>query len=243
MAPIIGITATVIHDQGGSGPSTRWAVTETYLHAVAAAGGVPIMLAPVEGDLTTLLDLVDGLLFTGGADIDPTIFGDVEIHPKTYGVSPVRDRFELELIREAAERDIPTLCICRGIQVMNVAFGGTLYQDVADQYSAELNHSQSADQIPGGEPSHRVRVESGSLIASVYGSTDLKTNSFHHQTLRDVPDGLEIAGRSPDGSIEAISMKDKTYFVGLQWHPEMMFERHTEHLRPFTRLVAASAGS
>jgi putative glutamine amidotransferase len=227
----------MIHDHG----SNRWAVTETYINAVAAAGGVPIMLAPIDGDVSPLLDLVDGLVFSGGADLDPAIYGDTDVHPATYDINPVRDRFELALIQAAAERDIPTLCICRGIQVLNAAFGGTLYQDVADQFSPEIGHAQGKAKIPAKDPSHRVTVAPESFIASVYGATELETNSFHHQTLKDVPDSFEIAGRSADGSVEAVSMKDKRYIVGLQWHPEMMFQDHVEHLRPFTRLIEESA--
>lgn len=227
----------MIRDQG----SPRWAVTETYINAVAAAGGIPIVLAPIEGDVSPLLDLVDGLVFSGGADIDPVIYGDDEVHPATYDINPVRDRFELTLIQQAAERDIPALCICRGIQVLNVAFGGTLYQDVRDQFSADLLHSQGDAKIPAKDPSHHVSVEPNSLVASIYGATELETNSFHHQTLKDVPDNFEVAARSSDGSIEAVSMKDKRYVVGLQWHPEMMFNDHAEHLRPFTCLIEASS--
>lgn len=231
----------MLQEQGSSGVTTRWAVTDTYINAVAAAGGIPIVLAPTDNDVAPLLDLVDGLVFSGGADIDPALFGDADVHPKTYGVNPLRDRFELALIRAAAERDIPALCICRGIQVLNVAFGGTLYQDVADQYAAEILHSQSDLHIPAMDPSHQVDVDADSFVASIYGASRLNTNSFHHQTLKDVPEIFEIAGRSTDGSIEAVSMKDKRYIVGLQWHPEMMFNAHEEHLRPFAGLIAASS--
>ncbi len=241
MPPIIGITPSLISDLGSSGVSNRWAVTETYINAVAAAGGIPIMLAPTTNDVGPLLDIVDGLVFSGGADIDPAMYGDEEVHPKTYGISDLRDRFELNLIREAAARDIPTLCICRGIQVLNVAFGGTLFQDVPDQFPTDLHHSQGEISVPAAQPSHEVEVVAESFIASIYRATKLETNSFHHQTLKDVPDDLEVAARSTDGSIEAVTLKDKRYFIGLQWHPEMMFQTHEEHLRPFTGLVEASA--
>lgn len=228
-------------EHGSSGVTRRWAVTETYIDAVAAAGGVPIVLAPVDGDVSRLLDLVDGLVFSGGADLDPALYGDASVHATTYDVNPIRDRFEMALIQAAAERDVPTLCICRGIQVMNVAFGGTLYQDVSDQFSNELPHSQSVLGVPGKHPSHRVSIDPASFVASIYAAHQLETNSFHHQTLKDVPSSLEIAGRSADGSIEAVSMKDKRFFIGLQWHPEMMFTAHEEHLLPFTSLIKASS--
>jgi putative glutamine amidotransferase len=229
----------MLQEEGSSGPTRRWAVTETYVNAVAAAGGTPIVLVPTD-DTERLLDLVDGLVFSGGADIEPSLYGENETHPKTYGINADRDRFELDLIRGAAERDIPTLCICRGIQVLNVAFGGTLYQDVADQFSTEVAHAQGDHSIPAQEPSHRVEVEPSSFVASVYGATSLETNSFHHQTLKDVPETIEVAAWSADGTIEAVSMKDKRYIVGLQWHPEMMWQAHHEHLRPFTSLIDAS---
>lgn len=239
--PIIGITPSMIKDQGSSGPTRRWAVSESYINAVSAAGGVPIVLAPTDGDVTPLLDIVDGLLFSGGADIDPAIYGDAEVHPATYDINPLRDAFELNLARAAVERDVPTLCICRGIQVLNVALGGTLFQDVGDQFSAELHHGQGDLNIPANAPSHTVEATAGSRVASIYGATALETNSFHHQTLKDVPESLDIDARSTDGSIEAVSMKDKRYVIGLQWHPEMMFADHEEHLRPFTGLIAAAS--
>lgn len=239
MPPIIGITPTMIQEHGSSGTSRRWAVTETYVNAVAAAGGTPIVLVPTD-EVEPLLNLVDGLVFSGGADIEPSLYGDTDLHPTTYDINPARDRFEIDLIRAAAERDIPTLCICRGIQVLNVALGGTLYQDVADQFSAEIAHAQGALQIPAQEPSHHVEVDPDSFVASVYGATSLETNSFHHQTLKDVPPTLTVAARSNDGTIEAVSMRDKSYIVGLQWHPEMMWRAHPEHLRPFVGLIEAS---
>ena len=141
MPPIIGITPSPIRDQQSHGTFDRYALSVNYVNAVIAAGGMPIILPPQDGDVLPLLDLVDGLLFSGGADIDPASTG-MDVHPTTYHVSPLRDRFEMALMRAALERDMPVLCICRGIQLLNVALGGTLIQHIPDHVETELAHRQ-----------------------------------------------------------------------------------------------------
>ncbi len=164
-----------------------------------------------------------------------------DVHEKTAGIHEGRDALELELARKAVERDIPTLCICRGIQILNVALGGTLYQDVADQFSAELSHRQQDLSIPKDEPGHDVTAMPGSLLANTYGAETVQVNSFHHQSIRDIAPELRLSATSSDGSIEGVEHPDKTFVLGVQWHPEMMFQSHSEHLKPFSTLVESAA--
>jgi putative glutamine amidotransferase len=236
MKPVIGITASPLRADNQD-DRERVSVPRNYVDAVIAAGGVPLVLPSQDDNSDTLLEIVDGLLFTGGADIAPAVYGDGEVHPETYGVDDRRDRFELSLVNLAVEREIPFLCICRGIQVLNVALGGTLIQDIPDQYSQEIQHRQQHSGISASEPSHAVAVREGSLLDETYGSSELSTNSFHHQSVKDAAPQLEIDARSADGVIEAVSLPGHPFALGVQWHPEMMFKDHAEHLAPFQALV------
>lgn len=138
MKPVIGITPSLTRDTLAHGTFDRYVLATNYVNAVLAAGGIPIILPPQDDHSLPLLDRLDGLLLSGGADVEPSVYGERTAHPTTYGVSPLRDRFEFALLREALDRDLPVLCICRGIQVLNVVLGGTLFQDVADQYGSRL---------------------------------------------------------------------------------------------------------
>jgi putative glutamine amidotransferase len=129
------------------------------------------------------------------------------------------------------------LCICRGIQVLNVGLGGTLYQDLPDQFGQRVAHRQQALHIESAEPSHQVEALPDSLLARVYASTTIRTNSFHHQAVKELAPALVAEGRSEDGLVEAVSLPSRSFVLGLQWHPELMFHRHQDHLLPFARLV------
>jgi putative glutamine amidotransferase len=240
MKPIIGITPSPIMDAGSSGTFEKYALATTYVNAVIAAGGTPVILPPQDGASESLLGLVDGLLFSGGADIDPEHYGDSEVHPTTYDVHPLRDRFELELIAQAIERDLPILCICRGIQVLNVACGGTLFQHVPEQYDTAIPHRQQEAGFESFQPSHDVVAEPGTLLERVYASDRIPVNSYHHQAVRSLAPSLKVAGHAEDGLMEAVEVTGRTFVLGVQWHPEMMFHEHAEHLRPFEELVAAA---
>lgn len=237
MKPLIGITPSVLTDGPGA---TRYAISASYTEAVEAAGGVPLVIPPQQGNADEILNALDGLLLSGGGDIRPERYGDRDYHPETYGIYDPRDELEIALVRGAIERDLPVLSICRGIQVLNVALGGSLIQDVADQHGAEIEHRQSKREIPASEPAHEVTVASGSLLEQVYGASRVQTNSFHHQALKDVSPELRAVGTAPDGIIEAVERPGSRWVLGLQWHPEMMFRAHDEHLRPFAALIAAA---
>jgi putative glutamine amidotransferase len=238
--PIIGITPSPSSLERSHGAFHIYGIADTYTTAVEAAGGVPLVIPPQDGNAERIIDVLDGLLLSGGGDLDPARYGDGEVHPTTYGIHNGRDQLELALARLAFARDIPTLCICRGIQVLNVAFGGTLYQDVADQHSASIQHQQQQNGIVKHDPSHTVAVEPGSLLARVYGALEIEVNSFHHQGIRQLGEGLSAAGTAPDSLVEAIEHPGHRWMLGVQWHPEMMFREHVEHLRPFQALVEAS---
>ena len=240
MKPIIGLTPTPSDDAFDHGTFHRFALADTYTGAVAHAGGIPVILPPQADAYDEIFGMIDGLVLTGGADIDPKRYGDATRHPATYGVDAARDQFEIDLVHGALERNIPILCICRGIQLLNVALGGTLIQDIADEYPGAIEHRQQANRLPIDAPSHPVIIEPGSLLAEVYGPGPIPANSFHHQAVRVPGDGLRVVGRTPDGLIEALELTGSTWVLGVQWHPEMMFRSHPEHLRPFQALVHAA---
>ena len=240
MKPVIGITPSPIEDQQPHGLFFRYALSSNYSEAVEAAGGIPIILPPQQGNIDEILDMVDGLLLSGGGDIRPDRYGDGSVHEKTYGIHDLRDELELQLARGAVERDLPVLCICRGIQVLNVALEGTLIQDIAGEYGTQIEHRQHENGIPSSEPSHEVRVECDSLLADVYEADTIQTNSFHHQALKDVSPELRTIATAPDGIIESVERPDSSWILGVQWHPEMMFKAHEEHLKPFNGLVKAA---
>jgi putative glutamine amidotransferase len=235
--PIIGITPSPVQETLPNGTMTRYAMASTYTEAVEAAGGVPFVIPPQSGNIDEIIATIDGLLLSGGADVDPALYGDATVHETTYGIHAGRDDLELALVRRAVEDDVPVLCICRGIQVLNVALGGTLIQDIPDQYSTEIEHRQHNSGIQASEPAHLVSVTPDGLLARTYGSDTIAVNSFHHQALRDVADGLKVEALAPDETIESVSRPESGWILGVQWHPEMMFRAHPEHLKPFSALV------
>lgn len=241
--PIIGITPTPTTSELPHGTFYRFAIADGYTTAVERAGAVPLVIPQQEGNINDILSVVDGLIFSGGGDIDPARYGDGSTHEKTGGIDQGRDDLELDLITAALERDIPILCICRGIQVLNVALGGTLIQDVPDQFSAEFEHRQQANGIPAHDPGHEVDVVPGTLLASTYGTDSIAVNSFHHQGLKDVAPALRVNATAPDGLVEAVDHPGKRWVLGVQWHPEMMHRHHEEQLKPFQGLVGAAISS
>jgi len=196
----------------------RVRVNEAYTSALTLAGLIPVVLPPMDPSLAAAaLNDVAGLVLTGGEDIDPRLFGE-EPHPATASPHAARDSYELALARTACTLRIPTLAICRGLQVMNVALGGTLVQDIPSQRQGALEHDPAgkrADRV------HRVDVEAGSRLAQALGATLVFTNSSHHQSVHEVAPGLRITARSEDGIVEGIEPIDPAWWmVGAQWHPE-----------------------
>lgn len=206
----------------------RWGVWDdeaallprSYLRTVAAAGGTPIMLPPdpaTTAEPDRVLDLIDGLILAGGADVDPSRYG-AAAHPQTTGTVPERDDFEIALLRRAWERDIPALGICRGMQVMNVARGGTLLQHLPDSLG-HADHRRVRGTFDGSD--HDVRLEEGSLAARAAGEARHATKSHHHQGIDRLGEGLVVTGHATlDELPEAIEDPRLTYALGVQWHPE-----------------------
>ena len=240
---VIGITAALISEEQDYGTMHRHRVSAGYSEAVLQSGGLPIILPPQDGNSDRILELVDGLIFSGGADIDPSRYGEFDVHPKTYDISDERDRFEIDLFNAAIEQDVPVLCICRGIQVLNVALGGSLIQHIDDAIEGSLPHRQHEVGIMGSESSHDVTFMEGSLSAEVFESVVVPVNSLHHQSLATPAARVQVEGVSSDGVIEAVSVPGCRFVLGLQWHPELLFKIMPEQLKPFKALVeAARAG-
>jgi putative glutamine amidotransferase len=212
--PVIGITAY-------AEPSVRWGVWDVpaaviplaYVRQVEAAGGRAVIVPPSEEGIDEMLDALDGVLFSGGSDIDPSEYGH-DAHPETSGTRPERDRGELALLRAALERDMPVLAVCRGSQVLNVARGGDLVQHLPEVVGDE-KHKHT----PGVFADHEVEVEAGTRLGSLLGErTPVK--SHHHQGFGRVGDGLVEAAWAEDGTLEAVEDPSKRFALGVLWHPE-----------------------
>lgn len=237
--PVIGITSrTIFHSENGR-PYNRFGVAVPYTQAVEAAGGVPLILPLTEdrNTLTALLDLIDGLLLSGGHDVDPSCYG-AEPHPKLGRVDPLRDRSESFLTARAIERDCPVLGICRGLQLLNVVAGGTLLQDIeAEKEGETILHYQD---FTYESPSHSVRVLPGTLLHRIVRDERVRVNSYHHQAVRDVAPGMRVAAMAPDHVVEAIESTGHSFVLAVQWHPEILHGNADFNLALFRALVEAA---
>lgn len=236
--PIIGVTA---YTSEGPFGVTRSCIGQDYITAVVAAGGIPVGI-PVgldEESLQQIRDMIDGLLVPGGVDIDPARYGQ-ERHPQLGAVEEERDALELPLAHDALESDLPFLGICRGIQVMAVAAGGTLYQDLPAQLGEVLPHAVMNE----GKDSlvHSVEVSPESRLARATGRTELQVNSRHHQAVQDLPPGFIITARAPDGVIEAIEKPGHPFAIGVQCHPENTWATTAPDFGGLFRAFVAAAG-
>ena len=245
MAPIIGVTATLRQDVdcAAQRPLGRFVRADLdYVEGVAEAGGVPVVLPPVVGARAAeeLLDGMDGLLLSGGSDLDPSYYGEKPV-PELGVTIPERDAFEMALLEHALRRKIPILGICRGMQILNVALGGTLYQDLPSQvdHMVLLGHRQ---ETPKWQPTHEVEMDGGSKVTEIMGTGELKVNSYHHQAIKVLASGLVAVAYSPDGVIEAVESDDlsKRWLIGVQWHAEAMRDAGPEHRRLFEAHVGAA---
>jgi putative glutamine amidotransferase len=227
MKPRIGLTTTPERIDGR--PVEQ--INRVYVDAVVRAGGVPFVLPALDAaDADLALLALDGLLLSGGGDVDPARYGAAPV-PEVYGVDPGRDAFETALVLAAARAGLPVLGICRGAQVLNVALGGSLHQHVP----AVTGQNHSVKDRPY-EPVHAVRVTPGSLLAGVVGGTDIAVNSLHHQAVDRVGAGLRAVAWAEDGCVEAIESDGLGRFLGVQWHPELL-AGHDAHERLFLWLV------
>jgi len=232
MRPIIGVTMSFQDPASGQG-SDYFALYRKYVTAVEMAGGVAVGLPAQPEAVADVLPVLEGLLLSGGGDIAPDLFGQ-DCHPKTRQIDRRRDDFELALVREWVRADRPLLAICRGIQVLNVALGGDLIQDIADQVANSLVHQRSE-----GEARHLIRLQPTSRLGSLLGDDELEVNSYHHQAVQDLAPGLQAVAWAADGVVEGVEMPGSCFVVGVQWHPELMVQNDVRQLRLFVGLMEA----
>jgi putative glutamine amidotransferase len=246
--PVIGITTQTLHSIDGipEGLPSSWMMNQRYILAVAASGGVPWMVPLLDEDLATLraiYDRLDGVLIPGGVDMDPHTFGE-DRSPRLGRIDSARDAVELALTRWSIEDKKPLLGLCRGTQVINVALGGSLYQDLEEEYPHAIKH----DYFPTAGFSrdflaHPVEVAAGSRLAGILERSDVLVNSMHHQGIKRLASTLAISAVAPDGLIEGVESSNGHFMLGVQWHPESLIDHDAGMRHLFASFIeAASAG-
>jgi len=212
--PLIGIGSDV---QSPPGKRERAFAYLTYVDALRRAGAIPVLIPPQPENAAQLVRELDGLLLAGGDDCNPAVYGE-EALPSVEPMDPRRQANEVSLAKAARESDIPTLGICLGVQVMNVAAGGTLVQDIDSQMETEIEHASE----PEDRARHDVIIEQGTKLSNILPQRELNVNSSHHQAIRRVGEGLRVTAHAPDGVIEGLEDPRHPFYVGVQWHPEDM---------------------
>lgn len=242
MTPVIGVTANLREDpkseeQRPLGHFVR--ADFDYVDGVVGAGGIPMVLPPIVEMAEKVAVRIDGLLLSGGSDLDPSYYGEEPV-PELNATVPKRDAFEIALVEHALERGIPVFGICRGLQILNVALGGTLYQDLPSQLHPDLiAHRQ---QVPKWQWTHEVEVDGNSKVAGIMETDDIRVNSYHHQAIKDLSDDLVAVAHSSDGVIEAAESPNlsERWLVGVQWHAEAMRDVGPENRNLFRAHVVAA---
>ena len=220
--PIIGITTY------GRDDNKRFSLPAVYVDAVRRAGGVPILIPPGELDLTRLLDLLNGVILSGGGDIDPERYAG-RTHETIYMIDPERDGSEINLARTLVQSELPVLGICRGTQVINVALGGTLIEHLPDAVGESTLH-RAPPRLP---VSHPVNIAPESRLAAIIGETRVNPTSWHHQAIRQPAAGLQVVASAPDGTIEAVEMANHPWLIAVQWHPEWRLTENPDSVKLF----------
>lgn len=242
MTPVIGVTANLREDpkseeQRPLGHFVR--ADFDYVDGVVGAGGIPMVLPPIVEMAEKVAVRIDGLLLSGGSDLDPSYYGEEPV-PELNATVPKRDAFEIALVEHALERGIPVFGICRGLQILNVALGGTLYQDLPSQLHPDLiAHRQ---QVPKWQWTHEVEVDGNSKVAGIMETDDIRVNSYHHQAIKDLSDDLVAVAHTSDGVIEAAESPNlsERWLVGVQWHAEAMRDVGPENRNLFRAHVVAA---
>ncbi|MEZ4666436.1 MAG: gamma-glutamyl-gamma-aminobutyrate hydrolase family protein [Anaerolineae bacterium] len=238
MKPLIGIVASSY-----TAPSTGWEYNRGYvpiIQAVEEAGGLPVIIPVSISDdvLQGIYQRLDGVLLPGGGDVRPSIYG-AEAHPLTDNLDDARDHVEINLTRLAVADDRPVFGICRGHQVLNVALGGTLIQDVPSEIGETIPHNIT---VPRSARAHEVQIDPSSRLASILGSTKLEVNSLHHQSVLQPAPDVCITAYSPDGVVEALEMPNKKFVLSVQWHPEDLYTNYPAMKQLFKAFVEAAGG-
>ncbi|PTM59321.1 gamma-glutamyl-gamma-aminobutyrate hydrolase family protein [Desmospora activa] len=230
MRPLVGMTMSYRLEG-------MWSLSRDNSEAIWMAGGLPVALPyrDDEENIKAYAQRLDGLVLTGGNDIDPHLFGEEPILGLGE-VEPERDRVEIALVREIVDQGKPILAICRGCQILAIALGGDMYQDLGSQREGILQHSQRA---PRSHPSHSIRIRTGSRLYRLAGGETVRVNSFHHQAVRQVPDGCAVVATAPDGVVEAFEWEGDNFIVGVQWHPENMMPEDPFAFKLFSSFIAA----
>jgi len=231
--PIIGITTAFDFEKGIS------SVKEDYYEAIIRCSAVPILIPVTDekGIWQEYLEMCDGLVLSGGPDIDATYFGMCNM-PYANEISPIRDSMEIFIAQQAIAMDKPILGICRGIQVLNIAAGGSIFQDIYSENYAEKKLLKHSQQAPRWFQIHNINIQGKTCLQDIFERDSLKVNSFHHQAVSEVAPGFMINAYAEDGIIEAICMDNKKFVMGVQWHPENLWRKDINHLKLFERLVS-----
>lgn len=231
--PLIGITPSCEEKSGAV------SLRSNYVDSIRRAGGLPVILplSLTEEEAEQLADTLDGVLFTGGPDLHPFLFGE-ETHPACGEISALRDKMEPDFFHRMYRRRKPILGICRGVQLINVALGGNIYQDLSAQFhnAPPLAHRQPFHYT---NPCHMVEVVAGTKFSQIAGAPVIEVNSMHHQAIKDTAPSLTVCGRSSDGLTEAVEMDGYPYLLGVQWHPEYLYEQCDHAKRLFESFTAA----
>jgi putative glutamine amidotransferase len=246
--PVIGITTHTLQSLPGIPPDMpqSWVMSQRYILALTAAGALPWLVPLLVDDADTLRGIYEelaGVFLPGGLDVDPTCYGEVQ-HPRADRADVPRDRVELMLTRWALEDRKPVLGVCRGVQVMNIVAGGTLYQDLSDQRTGSIKHDYfpfEGERYARDFLAHEVRVAERTRLAQILGVRELKVNSMHHQGIKSLGRGLVPAAVAPDGVIEATESGDGHFFIGVQWHPEALADADPRMRRIFQAFVDAAS--
>lgn len=233
MKPVIGITTFEEEIKG------YHTINSNYINAVFAAGGIPINIPIIndEEDYDYYINIIDGIIFSGGIDISPLSYGENPLK-EIKCISSIRDKYEFGLFKKVYEQKLPVLGICRGSQLMNVYLGGSLYQDINEQVPKALGHSPGPELLE--EAYHSINLKVGSKLHNIFGKEKIYVNSYHHQAINKLGENLEVIAISEDGIIEAIEATDNRFMVGVQFHPEALIKRYPEFLKLFRELIMAS---
>jgi len=237
---IIGISTNyLIESAGPELGQERIYVNSSYIDVILRAGGIPLMLPFVEEESVARaqMSLIDGLLLSGGIDVNPLVYGE-EPHPQLGPIYPKRDTHELHLVKIAQETNKPILGICRGLQLLNAAFGGTLYQDIPHMTNTDIQHAQKVQKHIS---THTVDLKPGTILQQIFGSTSLLTNSLHHQAIKQLASVFTVNAQTKDGLIEGIENQANPFILAVQWHPEMMVAYEPQMQKLFDYFVKVVA--